>query len=298
MKRLFILDGHSLIYRSIFSPAPLLRSAAGEPTKGPYLLLQSIARLIREWKPIDYLVVACDAQREALLKRVVDPDYKRNRRVSDGDDKEEIRKQAHLSMEMLKALKLPLICCPGYEADDIIATLVSRYSRSAECFIVTTDKDLHQLVKSGVHCLNIFDRGGFLTTPIEVEERWGVPPTQVADVQTLAGDPTDGVSGVRGIGPKRAARLVAAYGSAAAVLAAAPALQPRDVGGRATLAELRGLTHERLSKLRALVRLNYKVPMPISAISELAFTGLDLQGARPMLNYLGFKRWSGLTTAS
>lgn len=289
MKRLFCLDGHNLVYRACYSPAPMLRSVRGEPTKGPYLFLRILQRLVRDW-PVDYLVVTLDSPRETLRKRLVDNNYKR--RGQAGGPPDDIKVQFRLCVDMLKQLGIPSFAVRGWEADDLMASLVRKFQTHSdiETYVVTSDKDLHQLVRDDVFCLDIFS--GALWNRREVQAKWGVPPEQVVEVQALAGDATDGVPGVRGIGPVRAAELVRLFGGAQEVHANVGKILSGNYGSRRGAKALAATSLAEIERTRKLVALDRRVPLPYQRIEELAFTGLHTERARPFFNYLGFKQWS------
>lgn len=295
---MFIIDGHSLIYRACFSPAPMLRSADGEPTKGPFIFLKVLMKLAREHQP-DYLVVTLDSPRETLRKRLVDPDYKRSRGPGPTDD---LKIQLRHSISILRDLRVPHFQVRGYEADDLIASLVSRFARPCsdamrfvDAYVVTSDKDMHQLVRPGVSCLDVFRNE--VWDADAVQRKWGVPPDRVLDVQTLCGDPADGVKGVRGIGPARAAELVQRFGSALTVLRSAGKIASGNYGSRRGAKGLQATTEPQLKAKRQLVALDSNVPLPYTKLEELRFTGFDLELGRPLFNYLGFRQWSTLNSA-
>lgn len=271
----FIIDGHSLIYRACFSPSAELTSPDGEPTRGTYIFLKTLIKLVREQKPA-YLAVAVDCPRKNYHRRALFDGYKAGRPSMNNG----VRIQLKRCKQLLRALGIPIFRADTFEADDVIATLVHECaSEEVHCRIVTKDKDLHQLVSDQVAIFDADTRD--LVGPSEVARRWGVPPEQVVAIQTLAGDPTDGVPGVPGIGLETAKDLVKRYGSLVAILRSLDELPQR-------VADAIARTDIRLA--RKLVQLRTDVPLDIDH-EELAFNGLDFEAAQPIFKTLGFRRF-------
>lgn len=286
MKTLYALDGNNLICRACFSPAPALRSADGVPTKGPFILLKTLMKLVRERKP-DYLVVALDSPRKSLLRRKLYPGYKASREGKPHDPDLEV--QFKLCLEMLRTLGLPLVSAEGYEADDVIATVLHRFASPpyrVSGVAVSADKDLHQVVSSNVTCLDPFT--STVWDADAVRDRWCVEPRQVIDVQALAGDPTDGVPGVPGVGLKTAIKMVQQAGSALG------AWKGRDSFPKGWCAKLSRVTEADVRLMTELVRLDWGAPVAVGRIDSVAFGGIDLERGRALFNYLGFRQWSAL----
>ena len=286
MKTLFVLDGHNLIYRSCFSPAPNLRSADGVPTKGPFILLKMLMKLVRERKP-DYLVVALDSPRANLFRRALYPGYKASREGKPHDP--DVDAQVALCLQMLRVLEIPLLSLAGHEADDVIATVLHRFTMPPHCIsgvAVTSDKDLHQVVTSNVSCLDPFS--GTVWDEGAVRDRWGVAPYQIVEVQALAGDPTDGVPGVRGIGLVTAIKMIQQCGSAL------EAWRNRHTFTKSWATKLSKATEDDIKLSLELVRMRWSAPIAMRKVSEATFTGIDLEKGRALFNYLGFRQWSAL----
>lgn len=277
--QLFIVDGHSMIFRAVFKHGPPLTSPDGEPTRGTYYFCRMLFALVDDHRPA-YLAMAVDAPRKSTWRRALYPPYKM-KRDDLGPPPEEVIIQMTRIKEIVKALGVPIIGAPGFEADDVIASLVDVCaSDEVECVVCTRDKDLHQLV--GPRC-RVFDpQESEWCDEAKVLERWGVPPHQVVEVQTLAGDTIDNVPGVPGIGLKKALALVQRFGSVDAIMEAAETLTP---------AVQRALRAADLKLCRQLVELRRDVPLDISP-AELEFNGFNMKRARPLFRQLGFKAWS------
>ncbi len=281
-RTLLLIDGHSQFYRAIYAPGPPLTSPDGEPTKGTYIFTQMLLSVLRERAPT-HVAVAVDGPRTKLERRRIDPTYKAKRHGG-GDVPEEILVQVSRMKEIVKALGLPIFRARAWEADDVLATLVSRFHHEVDFTeVVTRDRDLHQLVsdKRNVACFDPQD--GKLTRAEDVHKHWGVYPKRVVEMKILMGDPGDGVKGAPGIGPKRALDLIRQYGTAENVKANASRLPPAIRSCMDSYDVARG---------RMLVGLNREVALEpeVRSIKQLRFNGPDLASARPLFSQLGFRQ--------
>ena len=218
-RRVYLVDGSGYIFRAFHAiPVHSFVRADGVHTNavnGFCMMIQSLVERAEADEDTDYLAVIFDAHRKNFRNDFY-PEYKANR----SDPPEELIPQFSLIREATQAFNLPCIEMDGFEADDLIAT----YARMAvedgiEVVVVSSDKDLMQLVGDSVEMFDpMKDRR---IRRAEVEERFGVGPESVVDVQALAGDSTDNVPGVPGIGVKTAAELINTYGDLETLLARA-----------------------------------------------------------------------------
>src|SRR5437016_9186542 len=170
-----------------------------------------LLRAIREGNPT-HLAIAFDEEGKQARSEVY-AEYKATR----GPPPADLKPQFPLVRRVLEALNVPAVGMPGWEADDVIATLARRArSLGWEVVIVTGDKDLLQLVDGSVRCYDSMYEKWY--GPAEVEEKWGVPPALVADLLSLTGDKIDNIPGVPGVGEKTAAALLKEYGTLEGVL--------------------------------------------------------------------------------
>lgn len=201
---LFLVDGSGYIFRAFHALPPMTRTD-GTPINAVYGFTNMLMKLLEDHRS-DYLAVIFDAKRENFRNEIY-PDYKGHR----PDPPEELIPQFPLFREATQAFHVPCIEMEGYEADDIIAT----YARSAEkqgwrTTVVSSDKDLMQLMGEQV---TLFDPMKERRMTLEdVNKKFGVGPDKVIEVQALAGDSSDNVPGVPGIGVKTAAELIEQYG--------------------------------------------------------------------------------------
>ena len=209
--QLYLLDGSSYIYRAYYGIRDVA-TADGMPTNAVFGFTRMLLGLLQEHQP-DYLAVVFDRPREETFRREIYPAYKAHRDAMP----EDLPPQISIIRQILQALQIPALEAPGFEADDVIATLARRYAAEGiEVTVVTGDKDLMQIVDDRISLLDTMkdSRSG----PQEVLERFGVPPELVADVLGLAGDTSDNIPGVPGIGEKTAAELIQRFGTLEDVL--------------------------------------------------------------------------------
>jgi ribonuclease HI len=283
-RKIYLLDGSGYIYRAYHGIRELATSG-GLRTNAIYGFTTMLIRLLREERP-QHLAVIFDPPRGETFRSRLYPDYKANRAAMPDD----LAAQIPYIKRVVRALDLPALEVPGFEADDVIATVARRYAAEGMAVtVVTGDKDLMQIVGAGISLLDTMKekRSG----PLEVQQRFGVPPERVTDILGLAGDASDNIPGVPGIGEKTAAELVQRFGSLEEILK-----WGHLVNGRKRKEALR--THAdqaRLSKVLATVRDD--VPLEISLdelapgvpnhaellplLRELEFGGLVLQFTPP-----------------
>lgn len=202
--RIVLVDAANCLYRAFFALPPL-RTSDGFPTGALHGFAQMLAKLMREERP-DAMAVVFDAP-GPTFRREIYADYKATRDAQP----EDLTAQFPVAREIVEAAGIPLLEVPGFEADDTIASLVRRAPPDAEVVVVSTDRDLMQLVSERVVLFDTMrDRR---IGPAEVEARFGVPPSRLLDVRALVGDTTDNIPGVKGIGEKGAAKLIQEWGS-------------------------------------------------------------------------------------
>jgi DNA polymerase I len=220
--RLFLVDGYALIYRAFFAliSRPLTTSK-GENTSASWGIANFLQRLITKHQP-EYLGWVHDSGLSFRHERY--PAYKATREKLTEELQSDFDSGMERIREMIDAYRIPILTLPGYEADDVIGTLVAKsVNAGVNVVVVSGDKDFQQLVKNGVWLLNP-GRGG----PANVEEHWvgmenaeerlGIAPEFVTDYLSLVGDSSDNIPGVRGIGDKTAAELVKQYGHLESIL--------------------------------------------------------------------------------
>jgi len=202
---LYLVDGHSHLYKAFYAVRGLSTSK-GLPTNAIFGFVQTLQRLIDSRQP-DHLVVVFDAPGPSFRNELYAP-YKANRPAQP----EDLSVQIPWVKRILEAMRLPVLELPGYEADDVIATLATRGRVSdLTVWIVTADKDLFQLVEPRVRVLKMEPDSETEIDADEVRRRMGVGPDQIADLLGLMGDSSDNIPGVPKVGAKTAAALLAQF---------------------------------------------------------------------------------------
>ena len=264
--RLFLVDGYALIYRAFFAliSRPLTTSK-GENTSASWGIANFLQRLITKHRP-EYLGWVHDSGLSFRHERY--PAYKATREKLTEELQSDFDRGMDRIREMLDAYRIPVLTLPGYEADDVIGTLVAKsVDAGVNVVVVSGDKDFQQLVKPGVWLLNP-GRGG----PANVEEHWvgvdnseerlGVAPEFVTDYLALVGDSSDNIPGVRGIGDKTATQLVKEYGHLESILARAGEItkkRPRE-------ALIEHADNARLSKELVTIRADLPVTLDLESL--------------------------------
>ncbi len=210
MKRLFVMDGHSHLFRA-YHAVGYLSTSKGVPSHAVLILSTMLWKLIREEQP-DYLAIAWDPP-GPTFRDALSAEYKATRTAMPDD----LVRQLPYVRRLFEALHTPVLEVSGFEADDVLATVVEKAlaTPELEIVVVSGDKDLLQLVGPRVRVLSVSGRTGepVMYDEAKVRERWGVEPGQIADVLALMGDAIDNIKGVRGVGEKTAVKLVGQFGS-------------------------------------------------------------------------------------
>jgi DNA polymerase-1 len=251
---LHLIDGSAYIFRAYHALPPLTRSdglPVGAVAGFSSILWNEITK-DRASGAATHIAVIFDHSSKTFRNEIY-PDYKANR----PEPPEDLRPQFPLTREATRAFNVACIEVPGFEADDIIATLAARAADAGGCCtIISSDKDLMQLIRPGIDMLDPMKNKPI--GPDEVMEKFGVTPDKVVDVQSLAGDSTDNVPGAPGIGLKTAALLIQEYGDLDTLLARAGEIrQPKR---REALTD----HADRIRISRQLVTLRHDTPVPVN----------------------------------
>ena len=210
MPTLALLDGHSLAYRAFYALPEELATASGQVTNAAYGFMRMLVKLLGDHHP-DRLAVAWDVGRTTFRTEQY-PLYKAQRSTAP----DHFKSQLPLIEEILGALGIEQYRAPGYEADDVIASLTSQGVRDGfDVLVVTGDRDSFQLIDDQVSVLYTLRGISDVVTATAqwVLEKYGVRPDQYVQYAALRGDNSDNLPGVKGVGEKTAARLIADYGS-------------------------------------------------------------------------------------
>ena len=221
MQHVFLIDGSGFIFRAFYGIKADMSRADGTPTNAVYGFTQMLLKMVDD-TDADYIAVVFDRARKTFRSDIY-PEYKAHR----PPPPDELIPQFDLVREATQAMNIAMVDMDGFEADDLIATYARQaVAVGADVTVVSSDKDLMQLVGPKVKMFDAMKNKEI--GPDQVREKFGVGPDRVIDVQALAGDSSDNVPGVQGVGIKTAAQLVEEYGDLDGILARAEEIkQPK-----------------------------------------------------------------------
>lgn len=211
MKKCILIDGSGLIYRGFYAIPPFLKSPAGVQTNAVYGFTNILLSLLAHKKP-DYMAVAFDRKGPTFRHKEFTA-YKATRVAAP----QALYDQIPLVKKVVETFGIPSFESEGFEADDVLATIVKKLAKdpTVEIFIVTGDFDLFQMVKLRVSIL--YPAKGFKAEEImkasDIKAKYGISPDQIPDFKGIAGDSSDNIPGVRGIGEKGAKELLSRFDS-------------------------------------------------------------------------------------
>ncbi|MEU8297367.1 DNA polymerase I [Micromonospora sp. NPDC048909] len=277
--RLLLVDGHSLAYRAFFAlPVENFSTTTGQPTNAVYGFTSMLINVLRDEQPT-HIVVAFDVSRHSFRTDRY-AEYKAGRSETPTD----FKGQVSLVKEVLAALRIPVVEMPGYEADDVIATLACQArDQGMQVLITTGDRDAFQLVGDQVTVL--YPRKGVSDLarmdPAAVETKYGVGPQRYRDLAALVGETSDNLPGVPGVGPKTAAKWINMYGGVEGVVARAD--------------EIKGKAGDSLRERLADVIRNYEINCLVSDLElplrpeETRWAGWDREAVHQVFDTLEFR---------
>jgi len=279
MKRLLLIDGHSMAYRAFYAlPPENFVSSKGQTTNAIYGFGSMVVNLIAQEKPT-HIAVAFDVSRKTFRSEMY-PDYKATR----ASTPDEFRSQLSYLTELVDALGIKQFSISGFEADDILATLSSKASEEGfDVLICSGDRDSFQLVtdqitvlypKKGVTELNRM-------TPEAVFEKYGLTPSQYPDFAALRGDPSDNLPSVPGVGEKTATKWIQDFGSLQKLTSSID-----TIGGKVGDSLRQNIQTVLLN--RELTALRHDVELDVE-IKDLSWPGPDLAAVDSLLNTLEIK---------
>jgi DNA polymerase-1 len=288
---LILIDGSGFIFRAFHALPPMTRPD-GTPVNAVFGFTNMLARMLKDHVGTHFAVIF-DAGRTTFRNRLYDK-YKAQR----PEPPPELIPQFALVREATLAFGVPAIELADWEADDLIASYAREVCEmGGRTTIVSSDKDLMQLIRPGVDMMDPIKLKAIGET--EVFEKFGVPPGKLIEVQALMGDSVDNVPGVPGIGPKTAALLIQEFGDLEAVLAAAPSMKPskrRDV-------LIEHAEAARISRQLVILRDDAPLPLPVDALAVAELDKLMLvsflvaQGFRSTVQRLGLEEAAAAVAA-
>jgi DNA polymerase-1 len=273
---LFLIDGSSQMYRAYHAfRGRGLSNQEGHTTHAVYVFVTMLRKLVNDHHP-SYMAASFDMAGRTFRDEIA-ADYKATRMAMPDD----LVEQLNWVHEACEAMGVPILTSPGYEADDVIGTLAVRAAAQGfEVAIVSIDKDFFQLVHDGIRVYDPREEGTWFDAD-RVVEKFGVRPSQVADVLALVGDTSDNVAGVPGIGKKGAVDLISQFGSLDALLERAPELKPK---------QREALTTHRTDALRSrdLVTIRTDVPVDVD-FESLRYRGASRERCYELFSRLAFR---------
>lgn len=277
--RLFLVDGSAYIFRAFFA-VPRLNNSKGLPTNAIFGFTNMMLRFLKQHSP-EYIVIALDAGRETFRNEMF-AEYKGNRPEAPAD----LIPQFPYIRKVVDALNLPLLELNGYEADDIIATLCQNMAAEVgEIVVVSSDKDLMQLVTNGTKLLDgAKDRW---IGADEVKEKFGVAPEQVVEVMGLMGDAVDNIPGVRGIGEKTAIALIQTFGSLESLFDNLDRVSQMKLRGAARVQKILADGREAAFLSRNLATVKRDVPLDYQ-LEQFRYQGHDSDKVKELFGELEF----------
>jgi DNA polymerase-1 len=276
--RILLIDGHSLAYRAFYAlPLENFTTSTGQHSNAIYGFASMLLNLIRDEKPT-HIAAAFDVSRKTFRSEAF-PEYKANRAKTP----DEFRSQLSYITELVEAFNIKSFEREGYEADDVLATIVAKGDGEAEFLICTGDRDSFQLVSENVTVL--YPRKGVTDlarmTPSAVLEKYGLTPKQYPDFAALRGDPSDNLPSIPGVGEKTAAKWINEFGSLKGLIE-----KVDDVTGKAGEALRESLAA--VIKNRELTQLRSDVPIQVT-LDDLKWAGIDVSKANSLFEKLEIK---------
>jgi DNA polymerase I len=279
MAKLMLIDGNSLLYRAFFALPTDMATASGQVTNAVFGFTRMLVVLLREHRP-DQLVATFDRPEPTFRHEKVDS-YKAGRQ----ETPDILRQQMGLARQLIEAMAIPLIDWPGFEADDVLATLATQAAeRGDEVIVVSGDRDTYQLVQDpvirvlyptrGVTESVLYDEAGILA-------KTGVKPADYPQYAALRGDPSDNLPGVPGVGEKTAAKLINTYGGLDGIFDHLDDLTPK-------LRESLANGEAQVRSNAAVTPLVRDVPVEIDQ-ADAAVGGWDLAEVRRLFDFLEFR---------
>ncbi|HLK20393.1 MAG TPA: 5'-3' exonuclease H3TH domain-containing protein, partial [Bryobacteraceae bacterium] len=264
--RLFLIDSYGFIFRAFHararSGAPPMRTTTGISTEAVYIFHNMVRKLRATYKP-EYIAAIFESGK--TFREEVHKEYKANRTEMPPD----LRDQIPYIRTTLEAMRIPILQFPGFEADDVIGALANRAAEVADVVIVSSDKDMLQLVNDRVHMYNPV-KEDIWYDPETAEQFMGVKPAQVSDLLALMGDSVDNIPGAPGIGEKGARDLITRFGSVEAAIEHAAEVERKTY--RESLQNNREqiLMSKKLATIDITVPIEFKLTDFIAAEPELA----------------------------
>ncbi|HEX7153772.1 MAG TPA: 5'-3' exonuclease H3TH domain-containing protein [Thermoanaerobaculia bacterium] len=276
-----LIDASPYIFRAWFSVPKSIVDPKGRVVNAVYGFVSFLLKYLADEQPT-HIAITFDRHFNHSFRNEEYPAYKAQREESP----KELEAQVDPCVEAAQAMGLATFIDERYEADDLIATIMHQTdSRSSHYVIVTSDKDLAQLVSERVTLSNPAKKERF--DAAAVEAKFGVKPTQIVDYLALAGDAVDNIPGVKGIGPKTAAQLLQRYGSLEKIYEAVPAMKQSSVRGEVSVAAKLELNVDNAGLSKRLATVATNAPLQVT-LDDLRYRGPDEARVDEVFSRLGF----------
>ncbi len=279
-----LVDGHVWIFRAYYA-LPSMEAPDGTPTHAAYGFTNTLLRYLGERRP-SHLAIAFDHALTSF-RNDLDPGYKADRTDAPVD----LEPQFGLCREAARALGVATFEREDYEADDVLATLATQLAPAARVVVVSSDKDLAQLVAEDGSVVLHDDARGRTLDALGVRARFGVEPARIPEYLGLMGDAVDSLPGVPGVGPKTASQLLAAFDSIEAIPEDPDAWAGLGIRGATRLAARVAEHRERACRSRDLATAVRTVPGVSARVGDLARREPDRAAAQALFGRLG---WEGI----
>jgi 5'-3' exonuclease len=278
-----LIDGHVYVFRAFYA-LPEMTAPDGTQTGATYGFASSLLKYLAD-NAVTHAAICFDWAMECFRNEIF-PLYKATR----GSPPQDLVSQFELCGEVARALGVPVFERERYEADDLIATLSAKLvSRGADVVVVTSDKDLAQLVREDARVVLYDIARGTTLDASGVRAKWGVDPAQIPDYLGLVGDAVDNLPGVPGVGPRSASAALRAFGAIEGIPADPRAWAGVPVRGGARLAKLIDLHRAQALRTRELATVEREVPGVRCALDALAYQGAYRDRVSPLFERLGFQ---------
>lgn len=281
MSKLMLIDASPYIFRAYYSIPDSMRDSEGKPCNAIYGFINFLFQIINQAKP-EFIAIAFDDKLSSSFRNEIYPEYKQHREPVP----EELSAQFPLCLYSAETLGLPVFMEASYEADDLIGTLADKLrDHNPEIWIVSSDKDLTQLVKTGVTFWDFarnrqLDENG-------VKDQFGVRPDQIVDYLALMGDAVDNIPGVPGIGPKTASALLQHFGTLENVYTNLNDVLALKIRGAKSVKAKLETNREQAFLSQNLARIATDVPID-PALESLACRPVRSDALDEMFDYLNF----------
>ncbi len=263
----YLIDGMAYVFRSFFAMRSMSAPDGTTPINAVFGLGMTLQKLLNEHNP--ELVACCFDAGSKTFRSEIYPEYKANR----GAPPDDLVPQFDLCRELVASMGIATSTCPGFEADDVMATLTDRLLAAGhEVVIVTGDKDMAQMLQPGVRIYNLAKDDWW--TAESIPSRMGVRANQVRDFLALKGDAADNIPGVRGVGDKAATALLGAFEDLDAIYADLDKVETLNLRGAKSLRGKLENDHENALLSRRLAELDRAAPCDLDA-AAMKYTGAD-----------------------